>query len=101
MIIMSTDDNLASGEAMMHATVVFGVPDLHAMSVAGRRIYREKYQAEFEARYPGQIVAIEVDSQQAFLGDSIEEAFMRGRSACPSSLFHFMKVGAPGVYKLR
>jgi hypothetical protein len=91
----------ASREVSMIAAVVCGLPNLQGMAEAGRRIYREKYQTEFEAHYQGQILAIEVDSERAFLGASIEEALRRGRNACPDSLFYFMKVGARGVYTLR
>jgi hypothetical protein len=71
------------------------------MGEAGRRIYRQRYQSDFEALYPGRIVAIEVESERAFVGDSIEEALEHGRDAYPGSLFYFMKIGARGVYTIR
>jgi len=85
----------------MNAAVVFGFPDPHEIAEMGRRIYREKYQSEFEARHPGQIVAIDIVTKRAFLAPSVEEAVENGHRACPASLFHVLKVGAPAVYKVR
>lgn len=75
--------------------------NLHELAEKGEKIYQEKYRTAYEARYPGQYVAIDLDSGVAYLGTSLAEAMMRGRSASPDSLFHMMKIGAPAVYRLR
>ena len=85
----------------MNVTTVFGYPDPEKIANVGRRIYANRYQTEFEARYPGQIVAIDVSSERAFVASSVEEAVERGHRANPTSLFHVLKVGAPGVYRMR
>ena len=85
----------------MNATSVFGYPDPQGIADVGQRIYANRYQAEFEARYLGQIVAIDISSERAFVGSSVEEAVERGYGANPTSLFHVIKVGAPAVYRMR
>jgi hypothetical protein len=85
----------------MNTSNIQHVPNLRAMAESGKRIYREKYQCDFETRFPGQIVAIEVDSQRAFVAPSVMKALQLGRSVCPRSLFYFMRVGAPAVYRMR
>jgi hypothetical protein len=85
----------------MNATSVLGCPDPQAIANIGRRIYANRYQTEFEARYPGQIVAIDISSERAFVASSVEEAVDRGHGANPTSLFHVIKVGAPAVYRMR
>jgi hypothetical protein len=85
----------------MYTTADLELPDPNEMAATGKRIYREKYQADFEARYPGKIVAIDLTTQQAFVAQSMREAGERGRKACPDSLFYFLKVGAPAVFTRR
>jgi hypothetical protein len=70
----------------MNATSVLGCPDPQEIADIGRRIYANRYQTEFEARYPGQIVAIDISSERAFVASSVEEAVERGHGANPTSL---------------
>ena len=88
-------------ETSMNATNVFGYPDPQEIADIGRMIYANRYQTEFEIRYPGQIVAIDISSERAFVASSVEEAVERGHGANPTGLFHVIKVGAPAVYRMR
>ena len=62
-------------------------------------VYNRKYRESFEHECPGKIVAIEVDSESAFVGDSVIEAGTKARRKFPDRIFHFIRVGAPYVYK--
>ena len=64
----------------------------------GEQIYREKYQAEYETKYRGQYVAIEIDSGEAFLAESPEEAITAAQRARDGGFFHLIKIGSSGVY---
>jgi hypothetical protein len=75
-------------------------PDPEKLGEAGEKIYRQKYEKDFEQRYPGKVVAINLTSEQAIVGDSLEEVIARGRSVDPTSLFHVFRVGAPGVFRV-
>jgi hypothetical protein len=66
----------------------------------GEQIYSDRYKAEFEKKYPGRFVAIEINSGEAFLADSAEEAISKVEKKCNYSLFHLIRIGAPGVYRV-
>jgi hypothetical protein len=67
---------------------------------AGRKIYADKYQADYERRYPGQFVAIDVESEEAFVAQQPEEAVKRAREALPQSLLHLIKIGSSGAFRV-
>lgn len=71
-----------------------------AIAEAGEKIYREKYQAEFEEKYRGQFVAIDVLTGEAYRGDLPEEALEKGRKASPKRLFHLIRVGSAGAFRV-
>ena len=66
---------------------------------AGERIYREKYQADFERDHIGKFAAIDVRTGKAYLGEGAVEALQTARSEAPNGAFHLIKVGAPGAFK--
>jgi hypothetical protein len=85
-------------------TVLDTLPDeseLKAMTAAAQRIYQEKYKADFEARFPGYIVAIDIATEQAFVGRTSWQAGQQGRISCPDSLLYLLRVGAPTMYVRR
>ena len=71
-----------------------------AIAEAGEKIYREKYQARFEEEHLGKFVAINVLTEEAYLGDLPEEAFQKARKAAPKGLFHLMRIGSPGAFRV-
>lgn len=74
--------------------------DPKAIVQAGERIYREKYQQEFEAAHMGKFVAIGVRSEQAYLGDTAEDAIQAGLEAEPDGIFHLIKVGSIAAFHM-
>jgi hypothetical protein len=66
----------------------------------GNAIYREKYQEDYESRYPGKYVAIDIESEEAFVADTPEAAIRKLQERNPDSFFHLIKVGSPGVFKV-
>jgi hypothetical protein len=67
---------------------------------AGERIYEQKYKAQFEAQYNGKFVAVDVRSEQAFVGNSPEEALTKARQAHKDALVHLIKVGSAGAFRV-
>jgi len=67
---------------------------------AGEKIYAEKYRADFEARHMGQFVAIDVSTGQAFLGPTAEAALSGARQASPGGIFHLIRVGQAGAFRV-
>ena len=66
----------------------------------GESIYKEKFQQKYEKEYLGKFVAIDIDSEQAFVADSPVEAIEQVQKANPTGYFHLIKVGSPGVYRV-
>ncbi len=56
-------------------------------------IYDRKYRAAYEARYHGQIVAIDVPSEEAFVGRTELKALNKARRKYPDHIFFFLRVG--------
>jgi hypothetical protein len=74
--------------------------DPKAVADAGERIYERQYRADFEKQHPGRFVAIDVLTEKAFLGDRPEEALQRAKEANPQGIFHLIRVGAPGAFRV-
>jgi len=71
------------------------------IAAKGEKIYRERYKDEYEAKYLGRIVGIDIDSGRAFVGSSPEEVTIAANATSSShGLLYVFKVGGPGVYHL-
>ncbi len=66
----------------------------------GERIYNENFRERFEKEYLDKFVAIDVMSEKAYLGDTPEEAYGVARKQSPQGVFHLIRVGSPGAYKV-
>ena len=71
-----------------------------AIAEAGERIYREKFQAAYEAACLGKYAAINVGKETAFVGETPETAFELARKDDPSVIFHLVRVGYAGAFQL-
>lgn len=66
----------------------------------GEKIYQEQLKAILEKDHKGKFVAIEVESSQYFLGKSPEEALEKAKQEFPDKIFHLIRIGYSGVYKV-
>ena len=66
----------------------------------GTRIYDEKYRSDYEAKHAGQFVAIDVKSQKAFVATQPEEAIRKAQMAAGDGIFHLIKIGSPGAFRV-
>jgi hypothetical protein len=64
------------------------------LAEAAEKIYRKKYQQRIEEQHSGKFVAINLSSEDAFLGFSPEEAVERARSVDPTGTIHVKRIGA-------
>ncbi len=69
-----------------------------AMAERGEQIYQDKYKSAFESEHLGKFVAIDVNTEQAYIGESPEDAVELARKGSPNGLFHLIKVGALGAF---
>jgi hypothetical protein len=66
----------------------------------GEKIYRERYQTQYEPTHQGKFLAIEVGSGSAYLGDTPEAAFTEARRSVPGGLFHLIRIGSLGAFRV-
>jgi len=62
------------------------------------KFYEEKLKDKLEKRHFGKFVAIEVDSGEFFIGETLEEALEKAKKKFPDKIFHSIKIGSPGVF---
>ena len=67
---------------------------------AGERVYRERYKADYETKHLGKFVAIDVKTGKSYLGDTSSQALQAAHADEPSSLFHLIRVGSEGAFKV-
>lgn len=56
---------------------------------------------EWDPRHKGQIAAIEMDSEEIFLGKDVVEATLKGWKKYPGRAFYFVRIGYPAVHGRR
>jgi len=66
----------------------------------GEAIYNDKYRKKYEDKHQGKFVIIDVVSEKAYLGDTVDQAFTAAREGAPAGVFHLIKVGAPGAFRV-
>jgi hypothetical protein len=75
--------------------------NVHAIIKKGELIYSKQLKAKLEKKYFGKIVAIDPDTGDYFLGDTILEAVKKGRKKHPETVFHSIRVGYPAAHGIR
>ena len=66
----------------------------------GDEIY-EKIKPLLEPKYKGEIVAIEVESGDYFLDETVIEAWQKAKVEHPDKVFYFVRIGYPVVHVFR
>jgi hypothetical protein len=66
----------------------------------GEAIYKERYRQEDEAKYRGRFVAIDVITEDTHVAETPEGALEQARKENRSGLFHLIRIGSPGVYRV-
>ena len=62
-----------------------------------RRIYDQRLRAVLEADHSGQFVAVEPESGDHFLGDTLDAAANAAQTAHPDRRSHVLRVGHPAA----
>ena len=66
----------------------------------GERLYTERHKERLEREIPGQYVAIDVLTGEAYIGPYPEDALAAAKSKAPTGLFHLIRVGSTGAYRV-
>lgn len=56
---------------------------------------------DWEQQYKGQIAAIDMESEEIFLGKDVVEATLNGWKKYPGRPFYFVRIGYPTVHRRR
>jgi hypothetical protein len=66
----------------------------------GRKLYQERFKDQYLPEHKGEVLAIDVESESAYLGKSVVEALLAGEAAHSGGFFHVVRIGSPGVYQM-
>ena len=67
---------------------------------AAEKIYDERYRKDLEERHSGQFVVIDVKSGEAYRGEFAEDALTVARERAPHGVFHLIRIGSPGAFRV-
>jgi hypothetical protein len=81
-----------------HMPRVFANPT--EIAKAGEKIYDKNFRTKLEAKHPGQFVAIDVNSEKAFIADTPTEAVKAAQHASGQALIHLIRIGSSGAFKV-
>jgi hypothetical protein len=90
----------ASDEAPPRRSAVNLSQTVQVISGRGEAIYAAKYKADFEARYHGQYVAIDLVSEEATVAPTPERALSEAHRRAPQNLVHLIQVGSQAAFRL-
>jgi hypothetical protein len=71
-----------------------------AAAELGEKIYRERYKDAYEREHPGKFVAINVLTEDSYVGDTPEGVLAQARAAAPTGSFHLIQVGHGGAFRV-
>jgi hypothetical protein len=66
----------------------------------GQRLYDERHRGRLEAEHFGEYVAIDVTTGSAYTARFPEQAIEAARRQAPNGVFHLIRIGAPGAFKV-
>jgi hypothetical protein len=65
-----------------------------------RQIYATRLQSDLESQHMNRFVAIEPESGEYFLGDTVDEAVNSARTKFPSRLSHTIRIGNRAAFHI-
>ena len=84
--------------AMADDPKVLDTPD--KIAEEGQRLYDERHRARLEQEHLGHFVAIDVMTGNAYVATFPEQAIEEARKQAPNGVFHLIRIGAPGAFKV-
>jgi hypothetical protein len=67
--------------------------DLEILAEQGLQTYNEKYKEEFERKYRGQYVEIDLNTGNTFIGKTEDEARQKAKTEAPNGFFLLLGIG--------
>ncbi|MCE9548705.1 MAG: hypothetical protein K8T25_24775 [Planctomycetia bacterium] len=75
-------------------------PETKSVIERARQIYAAQLQADLESQHLDRFVAIEPESGEYFLGDTLDDAVKSARTKYPSRLSHTIKIGHRAAFHI-
>jgi len=72
----------------------------HDINDRGNAIYKRKFKEIYEKEHLGKFLAIDVETEEGYLGDSPEQAIEAAQAQNINGFFHLVKIGSPGVFRV-
>lgn len=66
----------------------------------GEQIYKNKLSHKLERSHKNEFVAIDIETEDYFIGKSPEEALKKAAKKYPDKIFHLIRIGYLGIYKV-
>jgi hypothetical protein len=64
----------------------------------GMKLYEERLKSELEPEHDGEMLAVEVECGDYFLGRTATEAYRKAKAKHPGAEFAFLRVGAKAAF---
>jgi hypothetical protein len=77
------------------------LPNPQVIVERGKRIYEERYKADYEREHHGKFVAIDIETEKAYVGSTPNEAFSQGLQASPTACLFLIKAGSRTAWELK
>lgn len=65
-----------------------------------KQIYANRLRTDLESEHMDRFVAIEPESGEYFLGDTLDEAVKSARAKYPNRLSHTIRIGHPAAFHI-
>jgi hypothetical protein len=74
--------------------------DAKRMVKKGEEIYIRRYKKILEKSHRGEYLAIDLNTEESFLGSSPEKAAQKATRKNPKGFFYLVRIGFAGVYRI-
>ena len=71
--------------------------DTEEIAKRGEEIYQKKFKEIYEPSHNGKFLAIEINSEEGFLGDTLVKAVEEAKKKHPQKIFYIKKIGFPAA----
>ena len=78
---------------MNNAEELIKKADIQKIGEEGAKIY-EKIKSQHEPEHNGKFLAIDIDTEESFLGNTSSEAVEAARRSYPNKVFYVVKIGS-------
>ena len=72
---------------------------LQDLEKKGQEIYESKLKEPLEKKHFGKYVAIDIESEDYFVADTLDDVLLKAKKKYPNKIFHSIKIGSAGVFK--